>query len=422
MQSPESAPTLEEQRPDRSTASPTPSSSQGGPSLLDDAPDRVGLEPTGNIDVFSLLHQLPSYTIPRRTRRPGVSRLMSLAALLVEKHDGVAIEPTAIEQARSALISEVDAFRANLEARGVLDARIEQVSRTHLFERSVTYGSKDETEHLGDTLIQLDSRGIAILMDRARRTLPEGIANAYVDRMAKDDSDVTDAQLLTIALAQDIELPAIIEERASALVASWLQKYSSATTRLNPADQEKFDRIRRESDRPLLTTFSIPKQRTYDAVGEEWDRHILADENGKIRLELKGWEAHVLRTELAHGAVAWYRNPTGGAHALQIPYTSSDGTRGVYPDFIFIHEVAGTFRASIIDPHGTHLADAVPKLKGLAEYAAKHGDAYHRIQSIAEVGKRYLMLNLKDSGVRQAIETYGGTDAEELFQDNGAEY
>lgn len=395
---------------------------QDGPSLMDEAPERLGLLPQGSLDVFGLLQQLPSYTIPRKIRRPGVSRLMSLAALLVEKHGDIAIEPTAINQARNALVSEVEAFRANLEARGVLEARIAEVSTTRLFERAVTYGSTSEADNTRDTTIELDTRGISILMDRARRALPEGIANAYVDRVAIHDADVTDAQIVTIALTQDVELPVLIEERASTLVAQWLQKYSSATTRLGPAEQEKFDRIRRESDRPLLTTFSVPKQRMHDAVGEEWDRHILSDENGKLRLELKNWEAHVLRTELDHGAIAWYRNPTGGNHALQIPYTAADGIRGVYPDFLFVHDIGGQLLASLVDPHGTHLADAVPKLKGISEYTARHGDAFHRIQSIANVDKQYRMLNLKDSVTRQAIDSFEGADAAELFRDHGVEY
>ena len=44
-----------------------------------------------------------------------------------------------------------------------------------------------------------------------------------------------------------------------------------------------------------------------------------------------------------------------------------------HPDFIFFHEVKGQIKASIVDPHGHHLEDAVTKLRALAEFAEKYG-------------------------------------------------
>ncbi|MCW0134702.1 hypothetical protein OIU89_08540 [Escherichia coli] len=43
----------------------------------------------------------------------------------------------------------------------------------------------------------------------------------------------------------------------------------------------------------------------------------------------------------------------------------------------------------LVDPHGLHLADALPKLKGIALYAEQHSDAYRRIESVAEVKGNY---------------------------------
>ena len=85
-------------------------------------------------------------------------------------------------------------------------------------------------------------------------------------------------------------------------------------------------------------------------------------------------------------------------------------------------KVAGQLVASLVDPHGTHLADAVGKLKGLAAYAATHLDAYHRIQSVALVNDDYLLLNHKDPLIRDAIATFEGTDSRELFRAHGTRY
>lgn len=77
---------------------------------------------------------------------------------------------------------------------------------------------------------------------------------------------------------------------------------------------------------------------------------------------------------------------------------------------------------SLIDPHGAFLADAVPKLKGLADYAERHGDVFHRIQSIDQIDAKYRMLNLKDPATRAAIAAYDGPDAADLFRELGSDY
>jgi hypothetical protein len=57
----------------------------------------------------------------------------------------------------------------------------------------------------------------------------------------------------------------------------------------------------------------------------------------------------------------------------------------------------------LVDPHGLHLADALPKLQGLAVYAATHASAYRRIESVAEAGGKLRVLDLTRADVQQAI-------------------
>jgi hypothetical protein len=205
-------------------------------------------------------------------------------------------------------------------------------------------------------------------------------------------------------------------------VEEWFTTCGSAITRLPAAEQERFDRIKRESDRPLLTSITLPTRRIDDADGTVWERHLLSDVDGNYRVRLFDWEEHVLRVELDSGAIAWYRNPSSGRHSLQIPYTAAVGTAGLAPDFIFISRVEGELTADLIDPHGTHLADAVPKLQGLTAYADSHASSYHRVQSIAKIDGTYKMLNHLDPIVRAAIEAYQGVDAADLFRHHGINY
>jgi len=184
--------------------------------------------------------------------------------------------------------------------------------------------------------------------------------------------------------------------------------------------------VRRQSSSPELTTFTIPPRATGDRRGSMHLRHVLSDEDGQYRADLRPLEQHVLETELEHGAVAWYRNPSNRPkNALVIPWLKWDGWHGLYIDFLFVHESAGVLRPSIVDPHGAFMTDAVGKLKGLAEYVEKHPGVFHRVQVVDHLDGRYRMLDLLEDEVRAAVIAYKGKDADdagELYAHHGHDY
>jgi hypothetical protein len=60
--------------------------------------------------------------------------------------------------------------------------------------------------------------------------------------------------------------------------------------------------------------------------------------------------------------------------------------RTVRPDFVFFSEQPdGSIAAIVVDRHGPHLADALPKLRGMAAYAERYGDRYQRFEAVAKV-------------------------------------
>lgn len=406
----------------RSTISSSEEPTADGGLFAADATPVHDLSAAASTSVFDVIAALPSYTIPRRTLRSPIDRLIHMAILLAGEHDGVTIDATAPIKARAALLSVVDERRQVLEESGELGDLVRGAGLTRLFERTVGFANPTSASTDTSSELALDARGVQTLMKRAEALLPQGLANAYVKRLAESDDQIRQAQLTTIALASDPDLLTELRSRASHIVEQWFKDHGGAITRLPAPEQERFDRIKRESDRPLLTTITLPSNKTESSAGTAWERHILSDTDGLYRTELHGWEEHVLRTELAAGAVAWYRNPATGRHSLQIPYTTASGINGLAPDFIFVDQVAGQLVASLVDPHGTHLADTVPKLKGLAAYAAAHSEDYHRIQSIALVDEQYLLLNHKDPLIRDAITAFDGTDSREIFRAHGTRY
>ena len=103
--------------------------------------------------------------------------------------------------------------------------------------------------------------------------------------------------------------------------------------------------------------------------------------------------------------VAWYRNPSAStASAVQVPYRAGDKWKQMQPDFIFFSpKQDGVLSASIVDPHGDHLPDALPKLKGLARFAELYGIHFPRIEAISKVDNELRMLDLTNPVVREAV-------------------
>ncbi|WP_272165017.1 hypothetical protein [Vibrio diabolicus] len=61
-----------------------------------------------------------------------------------------------------------------------------------------------------------------------------------------------------------------------------------------------------------------------------------------------------------------------------------------------------------------HLSDALPKLKGLAEYAEKHEGKYRRIESVAAFNGKLKVLDLMEPTVRKQV--LDSDNAKSLFE------
>ena len=130
--------------------------------------------------------------------------------------------------------------------------------------------------------------------------------------------------------------------------------------------------------------------------------------------------------------VGWYRNPSAASKdSLRIAYRDGDAWKSCQPDFIFIHrDSSGMLRPSILDPHGTHLADALPKLRATVDYAENHGDRFLRIDSMAAIEQKkgeepaLLVLDMLDPAVRAKVRAARANEesARALFKDAGQPY
>ena len=212
------------------------------------------------------------------------------------------------------------------------------------------------------------------------------------------------------------------------MTVKWLNEYRVDIKNLSDERQDVYRQIREMSKEPhdidilkprawMLPTSALEADGS-EALLPTYPNHLMCDDKGLFPVELNQWEQKVLETEMSRsGFESWYRNPDRASQdSLAIAYIETDEYKLLRPDFIFfVRKPDGSVAVDIVDPHGVHLSDALPKLRGLAEYAEKHKSIYRRIESIADPANKgqFRLLDLTDHKVREAIFT--AADAKSLF-------
>lgn len=98
---------------------------------------------------------------------------------------------------------------------------------------------------------------------------------------------------------------------------------------------------------------------------------------------------------------------------MRIPYRLGDDRKVLHPDFIFFEKVGDREMPAIVDPHGLHLADTMPKLKGIARYVEDFGESFSRYWFVSDYKGQATYLDMKDAETRSVIST--ASDAYEWF-------
>ncbi|MEW1962962.1 DEAD/DEAH box helicase family protein [Microbacterium sp. NPDC077644] len=362
--------------------------------------------------VWQKWDSLPTQTLPKRGARP-VKRLVALAQALAM--DGV--RGGALSDAEQEMHSILDAYATRYRA--LLDEQIDEVWRVDVQEIRGTSTSSKLTYR--EFSMRADDRAIRSAFEDAKKAFGADIAQSYVNHLAGDDDGdddgLRDAYVRASALAMIKEVREKVDLEATDLVNRWLAEHRVAIKGLPDVRQQEYEDIRAMTTDPQRGELGRPRSRMEDfkvldendqvADAPLVDRHLMSDENGMFPLSsLNVWERKVVAAELAQsGAIGWYRNPIRSAvDSLGVAYRDGNGNwRAMYPDFVFFHEVNGEVKASIVDPHGHHLDDAVVKLRALAEFAQEFGQEFHRIEAVAEVGNSMKVLDMTIPAVRDGV-------------------
>jgi hypothetical protein len=396
--------------------------------------DARELRPNPNVgeSVWKAWDALPTQTLPKRGAR-AVKRLVALAHALAM--DG--LKPNALADAEAQMHLILDTFAHRYP--DLLERAIDQVWRVDLQEIAGKVGAPGLTYR--EFAERADDRAIRSAFDDAKKAFGADVAQSYVNHLAGSDDDdgddvLRDAFVKASALAMVKEIREKVDQEATAIVDRWFAESRVARKGLPDIRQQIYSDILAMAIEPQLSALGRPRTRMEGYQIEAIDGqlsaaptaplHLMSDDAGHFPLSsLNEWERKVVAAELGRkGIVGWYRNPPVSAvDSLSIAYRDRQGNwRSMHPDFIFFHEVNGEVRASIVDPHGHHLDDAAVKLRALAAFADRYGDAFYRIEAVTEIEHGMRVLDMTIPQVRDALKHGRQTPMEIYLSDLAVEY
>ncbi|MBU2955829.1 DEAD/DEAH box helicase family protein [Marinobacter sp. F3R08] len=370
------------------------------------------------------LLSLPSQTLPKRQSKP-IKRLTSLAHELAFDE----ILPGAGASAHFEMHKALNAARQRYE---------DQISEAR--QAVLTVEGKTLNASLADKKMTFDdfleAADYAVIEDayrRASRAISPDLATTYSEFLANSEGELEDyeealldAHATVAALGLVPEIKEYLEAEADKLAKQWLTQHRVDIKALSDERQDVYREIREMSTEPMDVDLANPTSwmqptTIREADGTEtalpkYEKHMLSDADGLFPEDFNSWEIDVLNAELnRNDSVAWYRNPARASQdSLGVTYEDAGVIKMMRPDFIFFAQLAdGTTAADIVDPHGTQFSDSIPKLRGLARYAETSGEHYRRVEAVAKVGDVYRVLDLKETKVRQAVDS--ATSINELY-------
>lgn len=379
--------------------------------------------------VFPFVEDLPSWPKPDRLASP-LRRARTLAKLLTDSGTGTALLPNAGELLAKTLNSRFDGLMAEHA-----DAVDKNVHDLETYEGRVTSigATSGEVISTKKRSVQTATRDIDRDTRRIVASVKEGTAKAYVRYLvdkAGDDADVLTIRTRVAGLILVEGAVEAVEAAATKWVQDQFSTFAVDIKNTTGATKDAFMKAKEqattqeETGVELTVTLRAPTKQSNAPDAKDlatFPGHLYSAADGMFPAKLNDWETAVIETEKERPSfVAWYRNPSRAAtSALRIGYLADNDEWGsLQVDFVIVSKRDdGTLAASIVDPHGDHLADAKAKLRGLARYAERFGDHFVRIESVAKAGDGTLRsLDLLDSNVRQAITDFEGGKVTALYE------
>ena len=343
-------------------------------------------------EVFAFVGELPSIPTPDRRASP-LRRAKLLARLLSDDGAGTPLLADASAKLTDRLNARLDGLAA--EHAVEVDANVEDLLSAEIKRSSISTVGEDLGREPEVRRIATHARDVARDSQKLIDAVKEGVGKAWFAHRIQVEP-AADRDVVRVRCAALIRVEGVtqqIDATATAWVQEQLDRYRVEIANATGAMHAAFTRVREQTTVPEVVTVALrtnERAATKDRKGDDLPRyagHLFADVSGQMPVDLNDWERQVVEAEIARpGFVGWYRNPGSATPAsLRIAYKNDQGDwASLQPDFIFVSRRSdGSLGASIVDPHGDHLADARAKLRALADFAERFADRFVRVESVA---------------------------------------
>jgi type III restriction enzyme len=273
-------------------------------------------------------------------------------------------------------------------------------------EVAVQYGDWVEIPEGKKLKVKATAENIEDLFNQCGRILGEGLHMTFW-KAGVDLQNPYRRQLELYGVLQEQETLAKLERVCGKALDDLFEKRRISIEKLPSSKQEEYRRIyfrmqKAPAAETIVPSMDYPGRKT----GTRLEKHLYTDEAGLFfeTFVSSSWEKELLEEELQKPeVVGWLRNLPRKDWSLCVPYVEGGAIKPVYPDFIVFRKVKGKILADILDPHSSSFSDAIPKAKGLAKFAEKHGEQFGRIELIHKVNGQLKRLDLKDETTRNKI-------------------
>lgn len=376
-------------------------------------------------DIWEALESLMSQSLPKKEAKP-IKRLTALA----QEFSSDGLIPDAGKKAHSEMHKALDAAKA----RYADELETARVTVMEVQGQSLTTDLRNRSKTFNQFVEDADYVAINESFRRAARSISPDLARTYAEYLASKDKTteskeeaLLNAHTEIAALGLIPEIQKYLETEADMLSKKWLEANRVAIKNLPDERQEAYRVLKSWSKEPedidvvkptsWMTATTILENETETTL-PKFANHLMCNPNDKLfPCVLNELESKVLQTEIKRkDFLAWYRNPSHASQdSLGIAYIVNNEYYIVRADFIFFSKQNdGSIGVDIIDPHGHHLSDSLPKLKGLASYAETHGSSYRRIEAISKEDEKIKVLDLTEKKVREAI--WAAESAKALYE------
>lgn len=366
----------------------------------------------------SAIEELPSYRVTHGPKLTNVRRLIALARNL----DQAELTTGSLRSARMFVIGQLlDARDSKLRMDDRFQRQVAGMAEVTI--RGLAFSLGGEAIEENEVRVRLAEANLQDLFVLCEKKLGEGLHVEYVKSRVDEGAQADSAKRELLVLLSDEVLRDHLERLAGQRVEAEFRDRQAAINSLSEEVRAQIIRIIRSARDPQIVPIKLPEQITGTNAPMKWAKHLYQDQDGKYPAAASGWEKPILEWLTSNPTcLVWLRNPPRKDWSFSVTYEDERGDpTNMYPDFLVLRRQGDGFVVDVYEPHRADEGDAARKIKGLGDYADRHGTQLGSIQVITKSDDGvFRTIDLTKDNVRSAAKLAVTTgNVVHLFKEHG---